>query len=327
VYPGRAGILEPTTFSMPLIRARHCWLFVPAVLLVVAWCYRDAGHGALPVPLARETRASTPVAQAEAGLPARMWERSAAIVPAQVPRQDHTFEGQPSLYRYALQLKAAADGGDAQASWQLSRVYDYCAGYAVDPAGYQADDLLVAQDAAPGVRAMLAARGRVSQRCAGFSADDGLGAQAVTLQRLRAAESGSLAAEAALLAQGKPLEDSPAYRRALVQRVLASRDPEAYLALSPAMGVAASGDDSYRGYVAGTQFSQLAWQLAACKLGLECGARSTLMTSYCANGGICSQDRTQDFATFVLDAAVPRQGAGTLDDMVSALVNGSGERI
>ncbi|WDS37959.1 hypothetical protein [Pseudoxanthomonas sp.] len=311
---------------MPLLRARHLWLFAPALLLAAAWCVRDgAGLTARDVHMTGEPRAlGGQGAPAPAAVVAQRRERSAAIVPLQASRQDHDFDGQPDLYRYALQLKSAADGGDAQASWRLSRVYDYCAGYAVDPAGYQADDRLVAQGASAGVQAMLAARGRVAQRCAGFSSTDGLGAQAVTLQRLRAAEAGSLAAEAALLAQGKPLDESPDYRRELVQRVLVSRDPEAYLALSAAMGAVASGDEAYRGYVAGTQISQLAWQLAACKLGLDCGARSPLMTSYCANGGICSQDSSQDFANFVLDAAVPRQGAGTLDDMVSTLVNGSG---
>lgn len=48
------------------------------------------------------------------------------------------------------------------------------------------------------------------------------------------------------------------------------------------------------------------------------------MTSYCANGGICSQGASQDFATFELDAAIPRQGARQVDDMVSLLVKGSG---
>jgi len=42
------------------------------------------------------------------------------------------------------------------------------------------------------------------------------------------------------------------------------------------------------------------------------------MTSYCANGGICSQGASQDFATFELDAAIPRQGARQVDDMVAA---------
>ncbi|MEE7567266.1 hypothetical protein HH297_13110, partial [Xanthomonas sp. Kuri4-3] len=86
----------------------------------------------------------------------------------------------------------------------------------------------------------------------------------------------------------------------------------------------ASGDDALQGYVAGDQFAELAWQLAACRLGLACGAQSALMTSYCANGGICSQDDSQDFVSFVFDAAVPRQGAGKMDEMVKTLVNGSG---
>lgn len=315
-----------TTFFMPLFRARHLWLFAPALLLAVVWCARDGSD--LTHHRGHRTDESLAIGGSGTSAPAfdarEAQERSAAIVPVRTARQNRDFDGQSNLYRYALQLKSAADGGDAQASWRLSRVYDYCTGYAVDPAGYQADDLMVAQGATTGMQAMLAARGRVAQRCAGFSSNDGLGAPAITLQRLRAAEAGSLAAEAALLAQGKPLEASPDYRRELVQRVLASRDPEAYLALSAAMGAVASGDDAYRGYVAGTQFSQLAWQLAACRLGLECGAGSPLMTSYCANGGICSQDSSQDFASFVFDAAVSRQGAGALNDMVSTLVNGSG---
>ncbi len=311
---------------MPL-RARHCWLIAPAVLLSVAWWLRgDAQAPGAPAGSAAASMTGAMAAQptrTDAATSIRR-ERSAAARAALPVSQREAFEAQPDLYRYALQLKPAAQGGDAQASWLLSRVYDYCAGYALDPAGYQADDLLIGHSDSPGVRAMLAARQRVGRRCAGFSASDGLDAQVITLQRLRAAEAGSLAAEAALLAQGRPLEDSPAYRRELVQRVLASRDPEAYLALSPAMGVAASGDAAYRGYVAGSLISQLAWQLAACRLGLECRAGSALMTSYCANGGICSQDASQDFATFVLDAAIPRQGARQVDDMVSLLVKGSG---
>lgn len=306
---------------MPPIRARHLWLLAPAVLLIAAWWQRD-GIGAHPVTT--PTAADLPTVEAEAAPDLRWRERPAATRTALPVSQRDAFEGQADLYRYALELKPAAQGGDAQANWLLSRVYDYCGTYALDPAGYQADDLLIGHSDSPGVRTMLAARQRVGQRCAGFTPSDGLSAQVITLQRLRAAEAGSVAAEAALLAQGKPLEDSPGYRRQLVQRVLDSRDPEAYLALSPAMGPAASGDEAYRGYVAGTQISQLAWQLAACRLGLECGAGSVLMTSYCANGGICSQDSSQDFATFVLDAAIPRQGARKVDDMVSLLINGSG---
>ncbi|EKU25798.1 hypothetical protein XTG29_01169 [Xanthomonas translucens pv. graminis ART-Xtg29] len=135
-----------------------------------------------------------------------------------------------------------------------------------------------------------------------------------------AARGGNLAAEAALLTLGQPLQSSAGYKRHLVERVRASGDPDAYLALAPAMGLAASGDDSLDERIAGTAFTELAWQLAACRLGLDCGPDSELMTRYCANGGICSPDPTQDFSSFVYDAAVPRQGTDTMNEMVNKLV-------
>ncbi len=310
---------------MPLARTRHLWLLLaPAALLAGLWWQRapssaeDGGSEAVRVS------AAVPAAAASRGSGTREAQASPAVGPGLALGPRGGFEAQPDLYRYAQQLSADAAAGDPEATWMLSRVYDYCAGYALSPAGYAADSQWIAGQASPAVATMAAARDRVGRRCAGFAPTDGLTAQAVLRQRDRAARAGSLAAEAALLALGQPLDASPAYRRDLVERVMASRDPEAYLALSPAMGARASGDDALQGYVAGDQFAELAWQLAACRLGLACGAQSALMTSYCANGGICSQDDSQDFVSFVFDAAVPRQGAGKMDEMVKTLVNGSG---
>jgi len=235
------------------------------------------------------------------------------------------FEAEGDLYGYAQSLSVAARAGDIEANWMLSRVYDYCAAYANDPLGYDVDSRALGRLSSPGVVAMQAARERVSHRCTGFGPSDGLTAQQLARQRTDAALAGNLAAEAALLSQGQPLDPSVTYRRDLVQRVLESRDPEAYLALSTAMGAAANGDDAYRGFVAGDQFAELAWQVAACRLGLDCGPGSALMTSYCANGGICSQDASQDFGSFVLDAAVPRQGARKMDEMINVLLGGAHE--
>jgi hypothetical protein len=144
----------------------------------------------------------------------------------------------------------------------------------------------------------------------------------IVLKRTEAAEAGSLAAEAALMGSGQPLKDTPEYKRDLVERVQRSADPEAYSALSPGMGIAASGEPALSDRVAGTQMSELAWQMAACRLGQDCGPDSALMTSYCANGGICSRDRTQDFERFVFDAAVPRQSADVLNEMIDSLIGG-----
>ncbi|QJD66405.1 hypothetical protein HG421_00775 [Xanthomonas campestris pv. badrii] len=305
---------------MPLARARHLWLLLaPAALAAAGWWQLRAPPTAVVTDAAPLGNGVMHVA---AAAPAARTQREHGN--ALHLRYRDAVDAQPDLYRYAQQLQQQVHAGDAQAGWRLSRVYDYCAPYAASPAGYAADSAWIAAHATPGVAAMHAARDRVAQRCAGFAPSDGLGPRLVAQQRLRAARGGSLAAEAALLALGEPLQATPTYKRALVQRVLASRDPEAYLALSPAMGARASGDDSLQGYVAGDQFAELAWQVAACRLGLDCSADSTLVTSYCANAGICSREGAQDFVSFVFDAAVPRQGADRVDEMVDTLVSGPG---
>ncbi|OUL31431.1 hypothetical protein BV378_01790 [Nostoc sp. RF31YmG] len=311
----------PQTRHRPLLI-----LLAPAALLAAVWAYRMGGK-----PVVAHWPSIAPVAAVVASeprlpnLPAHTPAEARAQVAAGLPvNRRAAFEGETDLYRYAQQLAEAARRGDAEAGWMLSRVYDYCAAYAQDPAGYAADNTTLASHGNAAVATMIEARQHLQARCNGFVAGDGLTAANILAQRTQAAQAGNLAAEAALLSLGQPLVATAAYKRELVQRVLASRDPEAYLALSGAMGVSARGDDAYRGYVAGDQFAQLAWQLAACRLGLACGAESNLMTSYCANGGICSANAAQDFPDFVYDAAVPRQSADKMDEMINTLVSGTG---
>lgn len=305
---------------MPVV-SRPTWLLLaPAALLLGVVAYRALSLPATPA-------VSTPVTAVAAGA------SRASAVPVTTPvlpsapsrlRGDAEGERGADLYRAAQQLSIAAAHGDPEASWRLSRIYDYCAGYAMDPVGYGADTRAIADARLPMSAQMVQARARVGRRCAGFVPGDGLTRQAIVAQRVQAARGGNLAAEAALLALGQPLHAGAEYKRDLVARVRASGDPDAYVALAPAMGLAASGDDGMDGGVAGTQFSELAWQLAACRLGLDCGPDSELMTRYCANGGICSRDPTQDFSSFVYDAAVPRQGTDTMNDMVNRLVDTTG---
>jgi len=241
--------------------------------------------------------------------------------PAAVTRPLHrAFEQADDLFAFRQQLQPLADAGDADARWLLSRVDEYCAGFARDPAGFARDSALIDGMQLDAARALGAARGRIGTRCGRFVPGDAPTFVQLVAQRQDAAEAGSLSAEAALLAMGAPLQDDMDYRRDLVERVQASRDPEAFVALSPAMGVAASGDVALTDAVAGTQASELAWQLAACDLGLDCSANGALMTEYCANGGICARDARQDFSAFVRDAAVPRQGAEEIDRMKKTLV-------
>lgn len=229
------------------------------------------------------------------------------------------FEHATDLYAFASTLATAARAGDPEAAWMLSRVYEYCSSYAAGPAGYAGDTQAISDTGALTSAARVAARTRVSTRCSRFAPADELSYTVILAITTDAAEAGNLAAEAALLAIGEPLYPADEYRSGLVERVRESRDPEAYVALAPAMGIRASGDRAFSEQVAGTQLAEVAWQVAACELGMDCSADSVLMTDHCANGGICSRDPGQDFRSFVFDAAVPKQGSDVVDEMVKSL--------
>ncbi|QHB72999.1 hypothetical protein [Stenotrophomonas sp. 364] len=313
---------------MALVPTLKTWLLVvPALALLGVVGYRAGGHvrhaddmpdsvGETPVALV----AAAPMQAQQLARQLLANERGNAIASGLPLDIRADIEGDTDLFAYAQRLQLQAANGNAEASWMISRVYDYCAIYAMDPGGYQLDNALLTGLGMTASPAMVQARERVARRCGGFVASDGLGRQLILTQRVQAATAGNLAAEAALFADGQPLQNSPDYRRGLVERVRESRDPEAFMALAPAMGQRASGDSALNGLVAGDQYSELAWRLGACELGMACGPDSVLMNNFCANGGICSQDGGQDFATFVYDAAVSRQGAGKMKTLVEELI-------
>lgn len=310
--------------NIPLSDKSTLLVVALAVLLAGAFMHlrgNELGGAAMPgmKPAASVARPSGDIAP----------RGNADLVPVTAPGStgaDKTpdLETADDLYLYAQSLAPAQRAGDARAAWTMSRIYDYCAGYAMSPTGYAGDTRTIARMNMPAAVTLVAARERVGRRCVRFVPGDRLSRDAVIAMRLTAARAGSLAAEAALLALGQPLSESDEYKTDLVERVRTSRDPEAYAALAPAMGANAVGQEAELGEVSGTPFAELAWQLAACELGLDCGAESVLMTSYCANGGICSRDAAQDFSSFVFDAAVPRQSAEKVNEMVGFLLYDEG---
>ncbi|TDK22768.1 hypothetical protein E2F46_13170 [Luteimonas aestuarii] len=234
------------------------------------------------------------------------------------------FNASRDLYRYAQALAPAVHAGDADATWLMARVVDTCAVYATDPAAYARDSRLLQDMGLDAGAALRAARDHVASRCGRFVAGDDFSLARTTQLRRDAAQAGSLAAEAELLAAGQPLEAGEDYAQELLERVHASFDGEAYSAIAPAVGGLSTASLFGQRDVA-PQYRELVWHLAACRLGMDCGPDSPLMTSYCVNGGICSRDRAQGFEEFAYDAAVPRQSADVVRRAVDALVGRRGE--
>lgn len=311
---------------MPAVHRQLVLLSLTSVLLLAAilarWDNRDAVVAADPAPSGRAVDVLPDAGRSDIdpGFAGNTWSRQ---LRHEVPGMSDLragFERARDLYAYAGRLAPAVRAGDPQATWILSRIYEYCSAYAMAPADYTRDTRAIRDMQLATSRAMVAARNRTSERCGRFVPADDLSYTVILGMTREAGQAGSLAAEAALLALGEPLDPSDAYKRGLVERVRQSRDPESFAALAPAMGIQASGDRAFEDQVAGTQLAEVAWQVAACDLGMECGAASSVMVSQCANGGICSRDPAQDFRDFVFDAAVPRQGADVVNEMVDLLM-------
>lgn len=194
----------------------------------------------------------------------------------------------PDIYSQTVILRARAAGGDVKAAQQLAALYDQCASFASSPSEYVSTTAAIAPliPEAEKRRVYEIHRNYTAQACRGF-AESGtqLSVRDVITSKKAAAQMGSLAAEAELYVAGMLKTEQPDYEALLLERVLASRDPEALFALSNAMGVGANAKFGDR--FAGTSSHTYAWQLAACRSGMDCGPRSRLITGYCANGGVC----------------------------------------
>lgn len=296
-------------------------------LLAAGW-WRTGPHTVLPLPaVAVPSDAAAPSdGYAPAADPMLAHDDTGARPPqalatAAGPRRAglrHGFETDDDLFAYSRRLLPAVQAGDAEATWLLARVVDYCASAATDPAGFARDSALLAGMRLPAARTIAGVRARVGARCARFDASDGLSPLRVRQLRLQAARAGSLGAEAELLAAGEPLSAAPGYANGLLERIGRAGDAEAFGALSGAADVA-GWFTLVDGQVA-PQYRTIVWQLAACRMGMDCGPHSALMTAYCVNGGICSRQPEQSFEAFVYDAAVPRQGADLVEVAVEGLV-------
>lgn len=250
----------------------------------------------------------------------------AVAAPAPPPSSLRQAFGESNdLYAYARSLAPALQAGEAEALWLMSRVVETCAGYAADPAAYARDSQLLQGMKVNADAAMRASRERVARRCGRFVASDGFSSARAGQLRREAAMAGSLVAEAELLGEGLPLAAGDDYAHDLVARVQSSLDAEAFSAISPAMGGGLSSAAMRGQPDIAPQYRELVWQLAACRLGMDCGPDSPLMTSYCVNGGICSRNPAQGFEEFAYDAAVPRQSADVVRSAVGMLVGETGE--
>jgi hypothetical protein len=233
------------------------------------------------------------------------------------------FEQSNDLSAFVRSLSARAAAGDADALWLISRSVDYCTTYGKNPAAFTSvTEILLANAPPEAVHSVKTVRERTAARCRGFIAsNDGnvFSSSAALANKVRAARAGSLPAEAALLLAKAPLSTDSAYLTNLVDRVQRSGDPEAYLAISDAMGTMASGHEKIFGSNSGSEISTFAWQLAACRRGLDCSPTGSLMSMYCLHGGVCGN--FSSFEDLVFRGLAPESDKTRINAMVNRITS------
>lgn len=228
-----------------------------------------------------------------------------------------------NLFREASTLLPRANGGDAVALEQVASIYRYCSQYAFNPQAF-ANDVKVKKSVRSDLTQTFDALStRMEQECGGFVGQD-IGLRRSIAMTQQAAAQGNLAAQAQLLAapllSGKAPDSALA---ALAKQALATRDPEAMAALAPLMGQASAGRvDALDGLPVGTMLDEAAWNIAACRLGRDCGSQSRAVAEMCMYGGVnCSMRSVEDF--YRLEMLPPADGA-RLGQLVNQLTQRTG---
>jgi hypothetical protein len=210
------------------------------------------------------------------------------------------YERSDDLFMLA---RAHVNTKDPESLWLVAKIVDYCAPFGMDPKGYAAQTDVMLPLVKPMERRIVvkSMRERMLKRCRGFEGSDSRNTFKVgsdLVFKTMAARAGSLPAEASLLSRNAPLQKDPEYLKGLVDRVLSSRDPDAYVAISTAMGLSASGKETFFGPYSGSNSADYAWQLAGCRFGLDCSSNGALMTMYCSSAGICTNESNLEGVIF-----------------------------
>lgn len=233
------------------------------------------------------------------------------------------YERSNDLHELTLEMSTLSDRGDGQASRLIAKAYEECWLFAINPAGFEQDMKQHAQLRPDLAKPLEIVLHRTIRRCRGF-AGASIGPNAITAILKKAAGQGDLAAEVQLLTLGPATERvnfDAASQKELAERVLLSRDADAFAAMAVLMGPGSNGrQQTLAPLPAGSYLAEAAWQLASCRLGRDCSPDSSAVAIMCFGGGV--NCRLRSLEQFYLQEVLPPADRDKLWQQVDALTQG-----
>lgn len=242
-----------------------------------------------------------------------------AAAPAQSvsPGTAHTGSAttSPNLYHQYRTLKRRADAGDAVAQRLVAQVLIDCAYIYDHPlklTPLEQSDIPADSPESLSIDAHRA----LKLDCAQVEGGARVTQQDAQRWYEKAAENGDLAAWAIVnMLRHPPLTADEAQR--FLDDVIASKDPVAVFAYGNVMGgpVTENLGEGYESLVSNN--ASLAWMLAGCRMGMDCGPESPLVNNLCLQQGLCEKGDYEHAMKSEIESEADREA---LDQQIEAIL-------
>ena len=221
----------------------------------------------------------------------------------------------PNLYHQYRTLKQRAEAGDAVAQRLVAQLFVDCAYIYDHPLKFTPLELSDIPADSPESMSIGAHRA-LQQNCTQVE-----GGARVTLKDAqnwyeKAAENGDLAAWAVVnMLRHPPLTADEAQR--FLEDVIASKDPVAVFAYGNVMGgpVTENLGKGYESLVSNN--ASLAWMLAGCRMGMDCGPESPPVNNLCLHQGLCGKGDCEQAMKSQIESEADREA---LDQQIEAVL-------
>ena len=216
-----------------------------------------------------------------------------------------TTAASPNLFHQFGSLKQRAEAGDAVAQRLVAQLLVDCADVYEHPQRYTATELASIPDGSTEAMVINATNARV-QDCAQVE-----GGRHVTLKDAerwyeKAADNGDLAAWTIVnMLRHPPLNADEA--KGFLEDVMASKDPVAVFAYGNVMGgpLTENLGEGYAPLVSNA--ASLAWMLAGCRMGMDCGPESVLVDNLCLQQHVCGKGDYEQAMKGMMDSEADRE--------------------
>ena len=199
----------------------------------------------------------------------------------------HRFDRERNLASLLTEAEAGAESGNVEAMAVKARIYEECMNQVADPDFVDAQ-VRSALAAKPNNEAFLRKAAEISkERCSGVLAVTSL--EQVLAAYRSAAEAGSLSARLRSLNIEGGFETIPDEELGqMIGSAIRNGDATAVAELGNLLGVRSSGRSLEAfGGMYGSHIEGIAWEVAACRLGANCGPTSTRLNQMCLVNGAC----------------------------------------